>query len=93
MALIIAIASTIYAIIWRALAQRYMEFELLTPIGTVKDYFGNEKYGHHVTDPDRFKAIETRIMRTALKLAPYLVTSGLLLSWTLIGIHLVTLLG
>jgi hypothetical protein len=91
-ALCIAIFSAIYAILWRALAQRYMEYEILTPFGTMEAYFGNQKAHHYVANPGRFEAAETKLMRTAFKKAPFIIASGLFVSWSLIGYHLATLL-
>lgn len=92
LALSFAFLSAIYSILWRALAQRYMEYEILAPFADISEYIGPDRVVHCVTNPHRFEGGESKILRNAYKLAPWVVGGALVASWCLIGIHLARLL-
>lgn len=89
---LLAAICTIYSIIWRALAQRYMEYEILAPFPDISEYMGKAKPNHCVTNPRRFAATNGVWFRSLYKLAPWIIGFGLFLSWVFIGLHLLTLL-
>lgn len=90
-ALLVAAVLAVYAIVWRALAQRFMEYEILAPFKTMNDYVGAERLGNTVTDVHRFEGRERAVVKAAFRAAPWIISLGLLASWSMIGVHLASL--
>ena len=80
LALMVAVLTAVYSIFWRALAHRYMEYEILAPFPPMAEYIGEKRVRYCVTDPHRFERVERWGMRAAYKFAPWVVGAGLLVS-------------
>lgn len=92
LAFLVAAICAVYSIVWRALAHRYMEYEILAPFPEMAEYIGKERLKHCVTDPRRFERTDNVLYRWLFRAAPWVIGPGLLLSWTLTALHLRTLL-
>ena len=75
-ALVTSALLSIYAIVWRALAQRYMEYEALAPFRTMSDYLGKNRLDNAVTNVHRFEGKERKLIKATYKTAPWVISVG-----------------